>query len=998
MKKLFPLVVLCLTMALGAKAQIVISSDFIRNSESKIKIRLVDSLTNDPLVMASVYLQPKGDTTIMYFNLTDTSGLAVLDKVVRGNYRLTAEYMGYKPFVKDYYFSQKEEKLGTVRMMEDATMLEAAKVVAAGNAIEVKQDTLIYNASMFRTADNAVLGELLKKMPGFEVSSSGQVKVNGESVSKITVNGKTFFFDDPTMAVNNLPAKIVDKIKITDLKSDKEKSTGISDMTAQKEKEMDISLKKEYEKGWFGNAKLAAGAPISPATKNENMLVGGKDFMYNGNVMLSGYNEKDQITIIANANNVPNTGANDMVVVMYGNSPAGPAAKSRPANGLTSSRQAGANINTSRIKGLETSIMANYKGALIESEEVSRKQTFRDNLPDINSNKKYSDNYNEDAAAIQLELKNTNTQKVYFRISPKFNYTGVKRTSRNDVETLEAVSPVSSASGLLNSSKAANYRESNYFMQRTDAYVTVKNLGKKGRNLTFDASFYFSDEDAASKEFSTTFFADNGESSIKDLFYKSSENGYGGKLYATYIEPLGKSWNMSLSAKTYLETNDVVNDAYNRSAEDGSFTPTISDKGEYTIPDSYYSSVSNYKYLKNSGELLAQYKKGMTTVQFGAAAEAVNNENYSRSYGISRTAGKGEWLWNFAPFLRFSHNAKNGAFIMARYSGSSSALRNSLITPAPDIADPTNISIGNVWLEPEFTNTLTLMANYNNKKNFSSFNSYIFLDNSTRSIVYANWFDANGVQYNVPVNSQKARNALRVSININSIPLDEKGSLKIGGSLGGSFSQGYSYQNISKGESIDMDTFDYSAFMEQFWGDASGNRFYSGQSGFKESRTTNSSYYANLNLLFKTEYFFARLGGNATRRIVKYSLNDAANMKTWDYSTSFTAEYTTKNKFNFITDITYSFYDGYTGGYGEPVLGWNFEAAKSINAITIGLKVKDILNRTTNFSRNVTGNYVEDSYRNVIGRHFLISLTWNFGKMNSGKNRSAQNAMINMMM
>lgn len=985
---------LCLAFAFAAQAQIVISSDFIRNPESKIKIRLVDSLTNDPLVMASVYLQPKGDTNIMYFNLTDTSGLAVLDKVVRGSYKLTAEYMGYKPFVKEYYFSKQEEKLGTVGMAEDATMLEAAKVVAAGNAIEVKQDTLIYNASMFRTADNAVLGELLKKMPGFEVSSSGQVKVNGESVSKITVNGKTFFFDDPTMAVNNLPAKIVDKIKITDHKSDSEKSTGISDMAAQKEKEMDISLKKEYEKGWFGNAKLAAGAPIAPATDNKNMLVGGKDFMYNGNMMLSGYNEKDQITIIANANNVPNTGANDMIMVVYD----GSAVNTRPTGGLTTARQAGANINTSRLKGLSTSIMANYKGNLIESEKVSQRTTFQNNLPDINSSTTYSDNYDEDIADISLELKNNNTKKVYFRIVPKVKFTGLERTTHNDVETWQDIPQESSASGILNSSKAAGYRESDYFMYRTDAYVTIKDLGKKGRNISLSAYYVLIDEDAGSKEFSTTLFAENGENSVKDLYYNYRENRYGSRLNVTYIEPLGKNWNISASARNFLNRNDVVNDAYNRAAPASGFTPTISDKGEYTIYDNYYSSVSNYRNIKNSGELLAQYQKGKTTLQFGGSAEAVNNETYSKSYGFSQTTGKGEWLWNVAPFLRFSHSTESGAFFSARYSGSSSALSNSQITTAPNISNPTNISIGNVWLEPEFTNSLTILANYNDKKNFSYFRTYIFLDNSTRGIVSANWFDANGVQYNVPVNSRKASNVLRLDISASSIPLNKEGSLKIGASLYSSFSTGYSYQSVSKGESIDMDTFDYSAFMEQFWGDASGNRFYSGQSGFEESRTTNNSYSAGLNLYYKTEYFNARISGTATKKVIKYSLNDAANMNTWDYTTYLSLQYDTKNKFNFLTDISYRFYDGYTNGYGEPVLNWDFEAYKTIKAITIGLKVKDILNQTTNFSRNVTGNYVEDSYRNVIGRHFLVSLTWDFGKMNSGKNRSAQNAMLNMMM
>ena len=290
MRKLF-LLFLGLAICSVAQAQVIIlSSDTFGYPESEVKIKLVDSLTQQPLPMATVYLQPKGDTTIMYFNLSDTSGTAVLDGVVRGSYKLTAEFLGYRPFVKEFYFRKKKEDLGTVKMVEDAVLLEAATVSAVGNPVEIIKDTIVYNATMFRTADNAVLGELLKKMPGFEVSSSGQVKVNGQAVSKITVNGKTFFFDDPSMAVKNLPAKIVDKIKITDYKSDEEKATGITNMVSQ-EKEMDIALKKEYEKGWFGNAKLAGGSPLSAGDNKNQPVIIDRDVLYNGSVMLSGYNE-----------------------------------------------------------------------------------------------------------------------------------------------------------------------------------------------------------------------------------------------------------------------------------------------------------------------------------------------------------------------------------------------------------------------------------------------------------------------------------------------------------------------------------------------------------------------------------------------------------------------------------------------------------------------------------------------------------------------------------
>ncbi|MBQ7772487.1 MAG: outer membrane beta-barrel protein [Bacteroidales bacterium] len=995
MKKLFSIIMLCMVCTIAAHSQITITYDMIRTPESEVRIRLLDSLNNVPLVMASVYLQPKGDTTIMYFNLTDTSGTAVLENVVRGNYRLTAEYLGYRPFVKEFYFSKSKEELGTVNMIEDATLLEAATVTAMGNAIEVKQDTIVYNASMFRTADNAVLGELLKKMPGFEVSSSGQVTINGESVSKITVNGRTFFFDDPSMAVKNLPAKIVDKIKITDLKSENEKGTGISDMTAQKQKEMDISLKKEYEKGWFGNAKMAAGAPISPESDDPNMLVGGKDFMYNGNLMLSGYNDKDQVTIIANASNTPNTGAGDMIMVMVGGEDTGPATRIRPRNGLTTSLQAGANLNTSRIKGLNTTVMANYKGNLIESESATQRITFMDDTPDMNRSSRLVDNYDENLANISLELANQDKKKYTLRIVPKINFTRLERKTYNDMETWQGAAGAATGE-MLNTSSARSYLESDYFMHRTDAYITLKDLGKKGRNLSFEAGWFLSNDDSQSKEYSLTTYSAEG-STLNDLYYQGETRGYGGRLYLTYVEPVGKQWNISTSLKSYINRNDVTNDAFSRPGE-GKFTAGFADRREYSVYDDYYSSVSEYRYFKNSAELLAQYRKGKTTIQFGGQVEAVNNENYSKSYGISQTTGKGEYLWNFSPFLRINNTAESGFFYMVRYSGSSSALGNSQITPAPDISNPTFIKIGNVWLEPEFRNSLTLSTNYNNKKNFSYFSGYLFLDNTQRSIVYANWFDSEGVQYNIPVNSRKSRNDIRVSGSISSLPLNEGKSLLLGGSIYSNFSISYSYQNMNRSGALDMENFNYSDFMKQFWGNASGDRFYSGASGFKESRTSSTSLSGTVSLRYKGERLNSRIYLSTDRRIVKYSLNKDANMNTWDHSIYAEAEYDTKNKFNFITSMQYRFYEGYTNGYGEPAFKWDFEAYKTIKAVTFGIKVKDILNQTTSFTRTTSAGYIEDSYRNVIGRHFLVSLTWNFGKMNSGKNRSATNAMFNMMM
>ena len=108
-----------------------------------------------------------------------------------------------------------------------------------------------------------MLEDLLKRMPGMEVAQDGSVKVNGEKVDKITVGGRTFFFNEPSLAVKNLPAKIVDKIRVIDKDKEDASFTGISSKN-DKVKVMDVQLKEEYKKGWFGNAKAGGGSTLTP--------------------------------------------------------------------------------------------------------------------------------------------------------------------------------------------------------------------------------------------------------------------------------------------------------------------------------------------------------------------------------------------------------------------------------------------------------------------------------------------------------------------------------------------------------------------------------------------------------------------------------------------------------------------------------------------------------------------------------------------------------------
>lgn len=139
----------------------------------------MDEKTGEPIQYASAYLVPVKDSVIAFFSLSDSLGKVKIPDVTKGGYTFNVEYMGYKPYKKEFYFKNREEDLGTIKLEPDYEFLEAAKVTDAGNPITVKQDTLEYNASSFKVSDNAMLGDLLKKMPGIEVSDKGDMKANG---------------------------------------------------------------------------------------------------------------------------------------------------------------------------------------------------------------------------------------------------------------------------------------------------------------------------------------------------------------------------------------------------------------------------------------------------------------------------------------------------------------------------------------------------------------------------------------------------------------------------------------------------------------------------------------------------------------------------------------------------------------------------------------------------------------------------------------------------
>ena len=109
MKGKLPLLLFLLTFCSSLQAQVIIINDnMTRGRLSEIKTTVLDSLTQEPLAFASVYVIPAKDTTITNFTLTDATGAAKLGEVPFGKYSFHVEMMGYKPFIQERYFRVEE--------------------------------------------------------------------------------------------------------------------------------------------------------------------------------------------------------------------------------------------------------------------------------------------------------------------------------------------------------------------------------------------------------------------------------------------------------------------------------------------------------------------------------------------------------------------------------------------------------------------------------------------------------------------------------------------------------------------------------------------------------------------------------------------------------------------------------------------------------------------------------------------------------------------------
>ncbi len=711
-------------------AAIIISTALLSaqaDKDFKLRVILIDSISQSPIEFATISVTPAGKTEAYKYALSDAAGKAEIAGIPKGSYTFKVEFISYKTYSKEIVFgTDKVMDLGKVNLQEKANILEAVVVSAQGNPIVVKKDTIEYNAASFKTTDSDMLEQLLKKLPGIEIDSDGKITANGKEITKIMIDGKTFFLNDPQLATKNLPAKIIDKVKVVERKSEQAQFTGIDD--GNEETVIDLSIRPGMMNGWFGN--IMGGY--------------GTDDKYQAAAMLGNFTSKNQLTFIGNANNTNNRGFMDVAGSAMrsmrssmgggrGGVRIGGALMNFGGSGLTDSWMAGLNANTeSKDKKLKLGGSYLYSGSQTVSDESSYRQNFLVDSTFNYSQRSTSDDMTQGHAAnVNLEYIISDKTSILFK--PNVNIGYGTFDDRKEFGT-------NGGSGVkINDGESRSYGNNNSQSLGGDLLLRQK-LNKVGRTFSVNVSYSYSNSDMNANNFSQTniFSGNNAKTTVIDQQYDLSKQSYSLGARASYTEPLGNNFYMEAAYSYKFNKNNSDKNTYNKDML----------TGRYTDLDSTYSNSFENTFINQQGEVNIRKTGEKFNYVFGVNVQP----SYTKSTGNGRDISRS--VVNFAPSAMLEYNPSDTRFLRVRYRGNVNQPSINQLQPVADNSNPLYIPLGNPDLLPEFGHRFSVDYRDTKKETFRTVDANVEANYTQNKIVNKTWYDKGGIQYTQPVNEQ----------------------------------------------------------------------------------------------------------------------------------------------------------------------------------------------------------------------------------------------------
>jgi len=953
-----------LTATIGIHAQRTISG------------RVVDSEQKEAVIQATIALL-RTDSTLTANTVTNAEGNFALKAPKDGRYLLRVTFVGYKPLYRQIDVAGgKDQALGTLTISPDAIMLKGTEVVKNMARVYSKEDTLIYNAGAYKTPEGSVIEELVKRLPGAEVSDDGSITINGKQVKKIKVDGKEFLTGDTKTAMKNLPTSIVERVKAYDEKSDQARITGIDD--GEEQTVLDFGLKRGMNRGSFGNVDLGIGT----------------EKRYTGRLM--GMNFKDGFRLMgfANANNVGDRG--------FGGGGPGGRFGGGGGNGLNAPKMAALNMNYEKEKVVKvdggfqwnhsdrdawsrtaTENFVSRSGAFSNSisQSFSRSNSFGGNMriewtPDTMWNIHFRPTFN-------LSNNDSKSQSISasFRKDPYsyVNYTLNTRNSLQQAILLMRAAQYADDSLVVNMRDNASLSYSDETRFGGELQIS-RRLGNNGRNIGLRLSGNYNDGESKSLSlqdvnlYQTTMAL--YDSSYSEYFRNrynltpSNNYNYGARL--TYSEPIAD--------KTYLQFSYDFQYRYtknDRTTYDFSEWPTrlLANGGSFGIDQfnmGYRQWDSSLSRLVEAGQTLDNYEDYSLSrfseyknfIHTGEVMLRVVRKDYNFNAGIQLVPQTSKFTYrylgvdygtttrnvvNWSPTANFRWKISDQGQMRFQYRGTTSQPSMTDLLAIRDDSDPLNVTVGNAGLKPSFTQTFNwrfnnyyqkhqrfVFANFQFGTTSNSVTSKVYYDpltggrTSTRDNINGNWNTRGEFMFNTA--------------------LDTLGSFNMNSRTTASYTHSVSYLDANQDGNI------------------------------LKNAVNETSLGQRLGFSYRNDWFEFEPNGAVNYTFGRNKLQAQGNQDTWNFSYGFNTTAQLPWGMQLSTNLNMTSRRGYSDeSMNTNELIWNAQIAQSFlkgKPLSVRLEFYDILGQQSSFSRTLNAMMRSDSESNAINSYVMLRVNY----------------------
>lgn len=662
--------------------------------------KVIEKETKEPIEAATIQLLALRDSSQVAGNITQEKGYFTLPPVKAGTYLLKVSFVGYNTHFQSVALSAKvpSKNIGVIALASDGVLLDEALITAEAPPVVVKADTTEYSASAYRVSAGAMLDELIKKIPGVEIDEEGKIKLNGEEIKKIMVNGKEFFGGDTEMSLKNLPADAVKKLKAYKEKSDRERQTGIKD--GNETAVLNLVLKKNS--GWMGN--VIAG-------------YGSKD-RYEEGVNVNHFTDEVNLSFIGSANNTNGKGFSEL----------GEAGRDfgrdRSWGGGQRTNQNGGLTYARKGKKLDLRGNVRYRHNEVDSDTESSTETFLGEESTFSNNRSNSKNGSHDLKGdmyLEWKVDSLNTISVRSALGYQKNDSWGNYWNKNRDNELKDI----------NETTSQNYGDSRNF-NVSGSFTYNHRFKKRGRN--FHASVNFGYSDNQRDNFNDSYSQFFKQDSISDIERRTA--GYGDNrnwgVFAMYSEPLSKHYTLSLSYNYSHQSGLSQSLVYDSINYDNRFNLDYNN-GLSSRVENFYNN--HYVNLSIQGNHLKQgdnYKGLLYN-----AGVALNPRTTESKTTIGPNAFKDlprQYVVNWTPTLWLEYVFSQRERLRLNYRGNSEAPNMWDLQEVINVTDPMNMRYGNPNLKSSFTNNVDINYNRYSPKSMRSIYMSLYFRNTMNSV------------------------------------------------------------------------------------------------------------------------------------------------------------------------------------------------------------------------------------------------------------------------